>query len=100
MSHLSTSGIFGMVFEHFRNCFHLGDSTSGFLQLFELCSHIVKSHIPPQIARVLCATHLLTMTKLLSKVRPIIVGEALYRLISRALCFQLCDAFATNFSPH
>jgi hypothetical protein len=33
MSHLSTSGPFGMVFEHFRNFFDLEDSTNGFIQL-------------------------------------------------------------------
>jgi hypothetical protein len=34
MLHLSTNGPSGMVFEHFRNCFHLEDSVSGFPQLF------------------------------------------------------------------
>jgi hypothetical protein len=100
MSHLSASGIFGMVFEHLRDCFHPEDSTSGFLQLFKLCSHIVKSQIPLQIASVLCTAHLLTMTKPSGKVCPIIVGQAMYQLISRTLCFQLCDTFVTNFSPH
>jgi len=40
MLHLSTSGIFGMVFEHFRDYIHFEDSASGFLQLFQLCFHI------------------------------------------------------------
>ncbi len=34
MSHLSTSGPCGMVFEHLQDCFHLEDLASGFLQLF------------------------------------------------------------------
>jgi hypothetical protein len=40
MPHLSTSGPFKMVFKCLRNCFHLKNSTSGFLQLFQLFSHI------------------------------------------------------------
>jgi hypothetical protein len=52
MSHLSTSGFFGMVFEHFRDCFHFEDSMSGFLQLCQLCFHIAQGHIPPQITHL------------------------------------------------
>jgi hypothetical protein len=64
MSHLSTNDPFVMVSEHFRNCFHLENSMSGFPQLFQLCSHIAQGHIPPQIARVLGVTCMLAMTKL------------------------------------
>jgi hypothetical protein len=28
------------------------------------------------------------------------MGETLYRLTSRVLCFQFCEAFVTHFSPH
>jgi hypothetical protein len=50
MPHMSANGPFGMVFEYFRDCFQLKDSTIGFPLLFELCFHIVKSHTSPQIA--------------------------------------------------
>ncbi len=100
MPHLLASGIFGMVFEHLQDCFHPKDSINGSPQLFQLCSYITKSHVPPQIAHVFCTTHLLTMTKPSGRIRPIVMGETLYPLISRALCFQLCDGFVTNFSPH
>jgi hypothetical protein len=40
MLHLSTSGPFGMVFEHLWDYFHLEDSASGFFKLFQLCYHI------------------------------------------------------------
>jgi hypothetical protein len=46
MPHLWVSGQFGMVFEHLWDCFHPKDSMSGFLRLFQLFFHIVKSHIP------------------------------------------------------
>jgi hypothetical protein len=78
MSHLSRIGPFGMVFEHFWDYFHREDSTSGFFQLFQLCSHIAQGHIPPQITRVLGVAHLLAMTKLSSGFCLIIVGETLY----------------------
>jgi hypothetical protein len=100
MSHLSTSGPFGTVFEFFQNCFHLEDSTSGFLQLFQLCFHIAQGHIPPQIAHVFEAARLLAKTKPSSEIHPIAMGETLYRFTSRALCFQIHEAFVTHFSPH
>jgi hypothetical protein len=34
MLHLSTSGPFGIVFEHLWGCFHTEDLVSGLLQLF------------------------------------------------------------------
>ncbi len=36
----------------------------------------------------------------LGGVRPIAVGETLYSLIGRALCFQFHEALVTHFSPH
>jgi hypothetical protein len=100
MLHLLTSGPFGMVFKHLRDCFHSKDSTNGFLQLFQLCFHITQGHIPPQIAHVLGTTRLLAMTKALGGVCPIIVGETLYRFTNCALCLQFHEAFVTHFSPH
>jgi len=38
------------------------------------------------------------MTKLLSGIRPIKMGETLYQLTNHALCLQFHDAFATHFS--
>jgi hypothetical protein len=75
MPHLLASGFLGMVFEHISDCFHLEDSTSGFPQLFQLCFHITHGHIPPQIADVLGVACLLTMTKSLGGISPIIVGK-------------------------
>jgi hypothetical protein len=40
MLHLLINDPSGMVFEHLWECFHPEDSTSGFLQLFQLYSHI------------------------------------------------------------
>jgi hypothetical protein len=89
-----------MVFEHLQDYVHFEDSTSGFLQSFQLCFHIAQGHIPTQIAHVLGMTCLLTMTKLSNGVRPIAVKETLYQLTSYILCFQFYEGFATHFSPH
>jgi hypothetical protein len=80
MPHLSINGPSRIVFEHFRDCFHPKDLTSGFPQLFQLCFHIVKGHIPLQIAHVLGAIHLLSMTEPSNGVHPIIMGKTLYQL--------------------
>ncbi len=89
-----------MVSEHLQNYFHPKDSTSGFPYLFQLCFHIAQSHISCQIAHILGAAYFLTMTKPLSGVRPIVVGERLYQFISQDLCFQFHNAFAAHFSLH
>jgi hypothetical protein len=49
MLNLSTSGLFGMVFEHLQDYFHPENSMNGFPQLFQLCSHVAQGHIPCQI---------------------------------------------------
>jgi len=38
MFHLSVSGPFSMVFEHFQDSFNPKDLASGFIQLHQLCS--------------------------------------------------------------
>jgi hypothetical protein len=99
MPDLLASGVFRMVFEHLQDYFHFEDSASGFPQLFQLHSHITQDHIPPQIACVLGPTCLLTMTKSLGGVCPIVMAKTLYQLTSCILCFQLHDNFCNTFFP-
>jgi hypothetical protein len=58
-----------------------------FHKLFQLCFHITQGHIPCQITHVFGLANLLAMTKPLGEVCPITMGEALYQLTSRILCF-------------
>jgi hypothetical protein len=67
-----------MVFEHLRNSFNLQDSTNGFIELQQLCSHVVISRFPRFMAQVLGANKFLELVKPLSGIRSIIMGEALY----------------------
>jgi hypothetical protein len=48
MLHLSTNGIYGIIFEHFRGCFHPIFFAS-IPQLFQLYFHITQGHILCQI---------------------------------------------------
>jgi hypothetical protein len=90
-----------MVFEHFQKKISLKRFYKWISHLFQLCSHIAQGHIPRQIAHILgVAAHLLTMTKPLGGIRPIIVREMLYQLTSCVLCFQFHDAFVIEFFPH
>jgi hypothetical protein len=68
--------------------------------LFQLSSHITQGHIPSQIARVLGAVRLLTMTKPLGGVRPIAMRETLYQFTSHVLYLQFCNVVATHFFPY
>jgi hypothetical protein len=86
-----------MVLEHLWDYFHPENSASGFPQLFQLCSHIAQGHNPPQIACVFGTAYLLAMTKLSIGIHPIIMAKTLYRLTSRALCFDFRKTFTTHF---
>jgi hypothetical protein len=100
MPNLSTSNISGMVFKQLQKKIHPKDSVNGFPQRFQLCSHIAQGHISHQNAHILEVTCLLTMTKPLGGVHPIIIRETLYQFTSRVLCFQFLGAFATHLSSH
>ncbi len=78
MSHLSTSGPFGMIFEHLRDCFHPKNSVVGFFQWFHFYFHIAHDHISLRITHVFGVACLLAMTKLSGGVCPIVVGKTLY----------------------
>ncbi|KAL2634242.1 hypothetical protein R1flu_005721 [Riccia fluitans] len=88
-----------MVFELLRDCFTLEDPASGFNLLFELCTHIGQGRVSPSMAYLLGASRLLALEKPSGGVRPIAVGEVLYRLVARSLGFQFWDALADHFSP-
>ncbi len=45
-THLSSSGLFGMVYEHFSRCFISEDPSLRFLKLFQVVSTIARGDIP------------------------------------------------------
>jgi hypothetical protein len=78
MFHLSAGGPFGMVFEHLQYLFNHEDLASGFIQLHQLCSHVVVNHIFGSMARVLRASWFLVLAKPFNDIRLIVVGGVLY----------------------
>lgn len=44
--HLLTGGPLGMVLKYLQDYFDLEDSTNGFIQLHQLCSHVAVGRIP------------------------------------------------------
>jgi hypothetical protein len=91
MSHLLTSGPSGMVFEHLWDYFQPKNSTNGFPQLFQLSSPITQGHIPFQIPHVFGTTHLLTMTKPIGGVHPIVATHKLHFMPS--ISQKFCNTF-------
>jgi hypothetical protein len=88
-----------MVYELLRDYFVPDDSASGFDLFFEICKHIVHGHVPPSISRLLVASRVLALEKQAKGIRPITIGEVIYRLIGRTLVIQLKDTFVEHFSP-
>ncbi|KAL2653717.1 hypothetical protein R1flu_021845 [Riccia fluitans] len=88
-----------MVFELLRDCFIPKDSTSGFDLLFQLCTHVAQGHLSLATARLLGASRLLAIEKDSCGVRPISVGEALYRLVARSLSLHFRATFSDHFEP-
>ncbi|KAL2649352.1 hypothetical protein R1flu_017480 [Riccia fluitans] len=88
-----------MVFELLRDCFTPEDPARGFDLLFELCTHIAQGRVSPSMAYLIGASHLLALEKPSGGVRPIAVGEILYRLVASSLGFQFWEALADHFSP-
>jgi len=58
-----TNGPSGMVFEHLQDYFDPKDSTNGFIQLHQLCSHVAINCIPGFVVQILGVNKLLVLTK-------------------------------------
>jgi hypothetical protein len=65
-----------------------------------VCSYVATKCILGTIAKALSVARLLALVKPFRGIRPIVVGEVFYRLMSRTLCFQFHDAFVVHLCPH
>lgn len=85
----SSRSIFGMIYEHLRDCFSPEDPSSRFFELYRVVEHVAQGRIPVRIARALGASRLLAIAKDTDEIRPIAIGEVFLHLISRTLVLQL-----------
>ncbi len=61
---------------------------------------MVISRFLKSMVRVLGANRFLVLVKPFSGIRSIIMGEALYQLMTKALYLKFCDAFVFHLSPY
>ena len=91
------TGVFGGVFEHYRDILDPADPASGFDLLFHLASRVAQGGIPASVARMLGTSQLVALQKLLGGGRPLAVGEGFYRLVSQAICLQIREDLSSHF---
>ena len=94
---LAGTGPSGMSFEHLRDLFLGGD---GLDQFVEVCSLIAQGGTPPPLVGLLASSRLIAISKETGGgVRPIAMGECLYRVVARALSIELRSELQAFFEP-
>jgi hypothetical protein len=91
--HLSSSGLFGMVYEHLSKCFIPKDPSSWFSKLFQTVIIIICQDILKLVALMLRASKLLGMAKDINGLRHIIVGKMFLWLINHSIVLRLWGSF-------
>jgi hypothetical protein len=75
-----------MVFKHLQDLFDLKDLTIGFMQFFQVYSHVITTRIPRSIVWAFGLAMFLALAKPSKSIHPIMVGGFLYRLVNITLC--------------
>ncbi|KAL2634356.1 hypothetical protein R1flu_005835 [Riccia fluitans] len=88
-----------MVSKLLRDCLILEDTANNFDLLSDLCTHIAQSRLSTPTAYLLGASCFLALEKSSGGIRPIVVDELLYRLVTRSLGFQFQATLEDHFSP-
>jgi hypothetical protein len=89
ISHLFSSGLSRMVYEHLLRCFILEDPSLRFLKLFQDAATVAHGDIPRSVALVLGVSKLLAMEKNTYGLCPIVIGNVFFQLISHSIVLQL-----------
>jgi len=76
-----------MVFEHLQNLFDIKKLAKDFFQLILVCFYVAARHIPKSIVMTFGATKLLTLVQPFGSIRPIVISEILYLLVSKTFYF-------------
>jgi hypothetical protein len=98
--HLSSSGIFGMVYEHLLGFSILKDPSFWLFKLFSVVNIIACGDIPRLVASMLGVNRLLAMAKNIIGFYFIVVGEVFLQLINRSIILQLWKLFQKHLGPH
>ena len=93
----SSAGVYGGVFEHYRDVLDPADPASGFDLFFHLASRVARGDIPHSVAQMLGTSRLVALQKPSGGVRPLAIGEGFYRLVSRAICLQIREVLSSHF---
>jgi hypothetical protein len=83
--HLFFGELSRMVYEHFSRCFIPKDPSSWFSKLFHVINVVAHGDIPRSMALMLGTNKLLTMTKHIGGLHPIVINEVFLQLISRSI---------------
>jgi hypothetical protein len=78
-------GPLGMVYELQWDFFVPYDSMSGFDLFFKVCGHIVQSHVPLSVSRLLSTFWVLVLEKQCRAIHPIAINEVTCRLVAHTL---------------
>jgi hypothetical protein len=97
--HLSSNGLFGMVYEHLSRCLIQEDPSLRLLGLFQVVV-VIHGDNPRLVALVLGVSKLLTMAKETGGFSPIAVSKMFFQLISHSIVLQLRGPFQEHVSPH
>ncbi len=98
--YLSSTGLYGMVYEHHSSCFILEDTSLKFSKLFQTIIILTCGDIFRLVAIMLGANKLLAMAKDIEGLCLIVVNEVFFQLISRSIVLQLWVSFQKHLSPH
>jgi hypothetical protein len=72
--HLSSSGLSGMVYEHYLGCFIPKGSSLRFSKLFQIVTNVTRGDISRSVALVLRVIKLLAMAKDIADFCLIVIG--------------------------
>jgi hypothetical protein len=91
----SSPGPSGMRYEHIKDCLEEGAPDGGFELLHSVVSFLAQGRAPPLVLFLLTSSTSLAITKgsNASDIRPIAVGEVLYRLTASAILKQESGVF-------
>ncbi len=95
----AAAGVDGWRYEHLRTFLGEARTASEAVPLPSFVSRMLRGRLPADCQAILRAARLFALEKPQGGVRPIAIGSALRRWVTRALCMQNKVAFQEDFAP-